>query len=135
MNDVMHFAKRQKLKWFNTTPYPAQVIVYILGEDEALRRAIPDHPEHDEGVNGRCCWMKKDGYNIITIGVKRDLGDFMAVAAHECYHAMNACYNWFGAYHDNENDEPGAYFLGHLVREFTICFAELTEEKNNGENS
>lgn len=128
MNDVMHFVKRQKLKWFNATPYPAQIIVYILGEDEKLLKAIPDHPPLGEGTNGRCCWMQKDGYNIITIGVKRDLDDFMAVAAHECYHAMNACYGWFGAQHDTENDEPGAYFLAHIMREFTIRFAELLDE-------
>lgn len=127
MTDIFTLIKRHKLKVFNAYPYPVQVIVYVMGEEEALLKAIPDHPPHDDTANGRCCWFIRDGANIITLGVRRDLSDFMATTAHECYHAMNCCYEWFGARHDVDNDEPGAYFLGYLVREFTTQFAELTQ--------
>lgn len=126
-NDVMHYIRRNKIPVFNAYPYPAQVIVYVIGEEDALLKAIPDHPIAGDTVNGRCSWMKIDGYNLITIGIRRDLSDFIATVAHECYHAMNCCYTWFGAYHDTENDEPGAYFLAYLVREFSARFGELIE--------
>lgn len=129
MANLLDKIEKHNLLWFQATPYPAQIIVYVPGtkSEKALHKVFKDHPEFSDSNNGLCAFMKVDGYNIITIGVRNNLEDFMAVAAHESYHAMNVCYRWFGAYHDNDNDEMGAYFLGHIVREFTSRFAEITQ--------
>lgn len=115
--DIFDDAKRAKLVWFNARPFPAQVIVYDLNEPDAVRKLFPDMCPDLEGKNGLCSYVQRDGYNIILIGVRSKTGDTPALVAHECYHAMNAIYDWFGAYHDNQNDEAGAYFLGDLVRQ------------------
>ena len=77
-----------------------------------------------EGKNGLCSYVKRDGYNIILIGIRSKTGDTPALLAHECYHAMNVIYGWFGAWHDTENDEAGAYFLADLVRQTAALLKE-----------
>jgi hypothetical protein len=65
--------------------------------------------------------------NLVLVGVAADLDKYTDTLCHECYHAMNAIYEWMGSQHDLINDEPGAYFLGYLVRYCNIEFASMPE--------
>lgn len=132
MANEMKLAKKHRLKVFYTQPYPANVIVYDMDDMAALLKVFPDHPEAAATTQGRMCGMRRDGCNIITIGLRKDLGQFFPTVAHECYHALNQLYLWFGARHDEENDEPAAYMLGYLVAETTRLWAELTDGGANG---
>jgi len=132
MADVISLAKRHKLKVFHALPYPVNVIVYNMADTGALLKVIPDHPPGDDGTMGRMCGIRRDGCNIITIGLRNDLDQFMPTVAHECYHALNQIFLWFGVRHDEENDEAAAYMLGYLVGQTTGLWAEITEGGANG---
>lgn len=115
--DIFDQVRRAKLPWFDARPFPAQVVVYDLNTPEKVQEVFPDMCYELDGKNGLCSYVKRDGYNIILIGVRSRTGDTPALVAHECYHAMNVIYSWFGAWHDTDNDEAGAYFLADLVRQ------------------
>lgn len=115
--DLFDKVRRAKLDFFQARPYPVQVIVYDLNYPDALCKVFPEALPDLENKNGLCSFWRQDGYNIICIGIRSKTGDTPALLAHECYHAMNVIYEWFGAYHDNTNDEAGAYFLADLVRQ------------------
>ena len=122
--DLFDEVKRAKLAWFNARPYPAQVIVYDLRKPEGVQKVFPDLCPDLESNNGLCSWVKRDGYNIVLIGIRSKTGDTPALLAHECYHAMNAMFEWFGAWHDTNNDEAGAYFLADLERQTATLLKE-----------
>ena len=132
MANEMKMAVKHRLKIFHTPPYPANVIVYDMDDMSALLKVFPDHPPADENTQGRMCGMRRDGCNIITIGLRKGLDQFMPTVAHECYHALNQLYLWFGVRHDEENDEAAAYMLGWLVAETTRLWAEMTDGGKNG---
>lgn len=132
MANEIRLVAKYKLKVFQATPYPANVIVYDLADMVALLKVFPDHPLPDETTQGRMCGMYRDGCQVITIGLRKGLGELMPTVAHECYHALNQVYLWAGASHDLNNDEPAAYMLGHLVGETTRLWAEITDGGKNG---
>ena len=43
---------KHKLLWFQATPYPAQIIVYVPGtkSEKALHKVFKDHPEFPDSV-------------------------------------------------------------------------------------
>ena len=126
--DIFDDVKRARLACFNARPYPANIIVYDLREPEGVQKVFPDMCPDLEGKNGLCSYMRRDGYNIILIGIRSKTGDTPALLAHECYHAMNVIYDWFGAWHDTDNDEAGAYFLADLVRQTSELLGWATRE-------
>ncbi len=106
--------RRAGVKLYPTSPYPALIGFYTLGTpmSEAVAKVLGDLPND---IHGRCSSWTDKGYRLILIGINIEKAQVMSTLAHECYHAVNAIYSWFGCQHDIDNDEPAAYLLGSLV--------------------
>ncbi|WP_413730812.1 hypothetical protein [Sodalis sp. RH22] len=118
--------RRAGVHFFNAYPYPVQVGCYVIGSKVEEKICWVAGIEPATG-KGRCTSYRGDGMNLVLIGVVANLDEYNDTLCHECYHAMNAIYNWMGSKHDLINDEPGAYFLGYLVRYCNIEFARMPE--------
>lgn len=117
MSETLDKVKEMGFPMFQARPWPAEVIVYRMEHSSVLEKLFPGNDLSPQDTNGRCSWLKQDGYNVVLIGIDHLHSDAHAVIAHECYHAMNVIYSWFGAWHEVENDEPGAYLLADLYRQ------------------
>lgn len=125
---LLERVKKAKLDFFTARPYPVQVVVYDLNKPEKLKSVFPGALPDLDDKNGLCSFWRQEGYSIICIGIRSKTGDTPALLAHECYHAMNVIYQWFGAWHDTQNDEAGAYFLGDLVRQTSYLLGFATRK-------
>ncbi len=118
--------RRAGVRFFNAYPYPVQIGCYVIGSN--IEGKICKITGVDPATGkGRCVSYQSDGLNIVLVGVVADLDEYTNNLCHECYHAMNAIYGWFGCQHEIDNDEPGAYFLSYIVRCCNIEFARIPE--------
>jgi len=119
--DFVQRAQRAGFMPFDARPYPVVVIPYDMDSKKQCRwleKNFTDFSAQSASNNGRCSAVKYDGYNLIMLGVRMSLGnERYSVLAHECYHAVNFVYQWFGARHDADNDEMAAYFLQDIYRQ------------------
>lgn len=102
------------IDFFDATPYPVQVGCYWLEDTKKYQKITGKKFIDDAGdAQGRCTSFSDGGHRIILIGIAKSAHE--GTLAHECYHALNAIYLWFGCHHDRDNDEPAAYLLGYLA--------------------
>lgn len=104
------------------TLYPTKIhIAYELTKEEY--DSVFDDNKYDE-IND----MHESGSDGLTIAGKNvdklncvvmsfDENYEYDTIIHECYHAANNIWNFIGAKHDVDNDEPFAYLLSYLSKE------------------
>ncbi|WP_413724627.1 hypothetical protein [Sodalis sp. RH16] len=118
--------RRAGVRFFNTYPYTSQVECYVIVGK--IEEKICQITEQEKATGKRRCLSWKDnGLNLVLIGVVANLDGYIDTLSHECYHAMNAIYEWAESQHDLVNDEPGAHFLSYLVRHCNKEFARMPE--------
>lgn len=114
MATVYEKLKKAGIDFFDATPYPVQVGCYWLEDAKKYQKITGKKFIDDAGdAHGRCTSFSDGAHRIILIGIAKSARK--GTLAHECYHALNAIYLWFGCYHDRDNDEPAAYLLGYLA--------------------
>jgi len=79
--------------------------------------------------------QQREGSTLIVINVGKHKKIFkknfeievIATIAHEAVHACNTMFNAIGAKLDNDNDEPQAYLVDHIVKEIYRCYLKHKE--------